>query len=66
MPVKPSGPLTAAHKRTIDEALYTLNELAQKLDKAEQAGFDVTSARADRDAMHEMFMNIKRVYFPNG
>lgn len=58
------SPLKDTDLRTINKALYQLNELIGALDKAESCGIECQEARMRRDDLHAKLMAIKGTYFP--
>jgi hypothetical protein len=57
-------PLTDSDLTDINRAQYILNQLLAQLDKAEQAGRDVTDLRLRRDDLANQIAQIKSAYFP--
>lgn len=57
-------PLTPADLKSIDVALFQLNQMNIALDRAEAVGLDVSQERQARDTLYNFMMGVKAVYFP--
>lgn len=59
-----NGPLKDSDLKSINRALYQLNELLDKLEKAKCAGIECTENELRRQDLHAKLMAVKTAYFP--
>ena len=63
-PPPPTSPLSAAHLKLLNQALYKYSEAVQAMDKAEAAGIDVSNQRLIQQQALAKTTAIKQTYFP--
>jgi hypothetical protein len=61
----PLQPLTADQKQQVNESIKELTTLITGINKAEQAGLDVSDARERATATRDRLIKIRQTYFPN-
>jgi hypothetical protein len=60
-----ADPLSEIDLRDLNRAQYILAQLIQKLERAKEAGRDVTDIEIRRDQLAAEVEKLKRVYFPS-
>ena len=59
-----SHPLTEDHKRLIDESLKGLKVNKEVIERAKQAGLDMTDLEQRSDEVEAKLLGIRRAFFP--